>query len=104
MFRRFMTFLAVAALACSSDPGPIGPDAPPPPPPPPPPPADVLLRDMEVASLPSPYYRFEYDSTGRVTFASFASDLRTYEVQYGLDNQITKVVSTRFTREELTYF
>lgn len=105
MFRRFMMFVAIAALACTSDPGPIGPGSQlPPPPPPPPPPADVRLVDMEVQSLPSPYYRFEYDSAGKVTFASFASDFRTYEVQYGQDNVITGMVSTRFTREQLSYY
>jgi len=57
---------------------------------------------MEIPNLPSPYYRFEYDSAGKVTFASFASDLRTYEVQYE-DDRIARMVSTRFSREELEY-
>ena len=35
-----------------------------------------------LSSLPSPYYHFEYDSTGRVTFASFASDFTRYDVLY----------------------
>jgi len=63
----------------------------------------VRITDIEIPFLPSPYYRFEYDSAGKVTFASFASELRTYEVQY-YGNRISRIVSTRFTREELTYF
>lgn len=105
MFRRFMLFLMVAALACVDGPSPTGPGSPPPPPPPPPSPSfnDVHLTDMEVSFLPSPYYRFEYDSSGKVTFASFASDLRTYEFQY-VGNRITAMVSTHFAREQLSYF
>lgn len=103
MFRRFMLFLAVAALACASDPGPTGPGSSPPPPPPPPPPADVRLKAIEIPNLPSPYYSFEYDAAGKLTNASFASDLRTYEIQYE-GGRISAMVSTRFSREELTYF
>jgi hypothetical protein len=103
VFRRFMLFLVVAAMACAGDyAAPTDPGSSPPPPPPPPPPADVRLKDMEVAFLPSPYYRFEYDSAGKVTFASFASDLRTYEIQY-VGNRISGMVSTRFVREQLSY-
>ena len=102
MLRRFMLFLAVAALACVSDPAPTGPGSSPPPPPPPTI-EGARITGIDISFLPSPYYRFEYDSAGKVTVASFASDLRTYEVQYS-GNRITKVVSTRFSREELTYF
>jgi hypothetical protein len=35
-----------------------------------------------LSSLPAPYYHFEYDSTGRVTFVSFASDFTRYDVSY----------------------
>ena len=105
MVRRFWLFLVVAALACVDGPSPTGPGSSPPPPPPPLPPpiADVRLKDIEIPDLPSPFYRFEYDSAGKVTFASFASDLRTYEIQY-VGNRITGMVSTRFAREQLSYF
>ena len=52
------------------------------PPPPPPPPAAVLLKDIEIARLPSPYYHFEYDSAGRIAVVSFASGLTHYNVTY----------------------
>jgi hypothetical protein len=53
-----------------------------PPPPPPPPPAAVLLKDILIPNLPSPYYHFEYDSAGRVAVVSFASGLTNYDVTY----------------------
>src|SRR5215510_2605110 len=48
----------------------------------PPAPSSVLLRDLVASSLPSPYYHFEYDNSGKVTFTSFASDLFRYNVTY----------------------
>ena len=70
-----LLLLAGAMSACTGDPG-TGPK-----PPVPPAPA-VLLRDIVIPSLPSPYYHFEYDTDGRVIAASFASDLRKYDVVY----------------------
>src|SRR5689334_8779876 len=61
------------------------PSAPPPPPPPPPPPAAVLLKDIVIATLPSPYYHFEYDSGNRIAVVSFASGLTHYNVTYAGD-------------------
>ena len=46
------------------------------------PPPAVLLRDIVIPHLPSPYYHFEYDATGRVTTASFASGFTMYQVIY----------------------
>lgn len=45
-------------------------------------PSPVFLKDVAVTSLPSPYYHFEYDSAGRITRLSFASDFLVYEVRY----------------------
>jgi len=53
--------------------------------PPPPPPPAIQLKDIIASSLPSPYYHFEYDAAGRVSRASFASDLRTYDLKYDGD-------------------
>ncbi len=53
-------------------------------------PAAVLLKDIVVTSLPSPYYHFEYEAGGRITRVSFASDLRTYDVGY-LDGRIVEL-------------
>src|SRR5690242_1975596 len=42
----------------------------------------VLLKDIVIPQLPSPYYHFAYDATGRMTNASFASDLTMYTLSY----------------------
>jgi len=48
----------------------------------PPLPPAVLLKDIVIPNLPSPYYHFEYDASGRITIASFASGFTTYHVAY----------------------
>ena len=69
-----VTAVTAAALsACGSDKGVTTP---------PPPPNGVFLKDVVIPSLPSPYYHFEYDATGRVLGASFASGLRNYNLTY----------------------
>ena len=49
---------------------------------PPPPPTSVLLKDIVIPNLPSPYYHFDYDAQGIVRSVSFASGLTTYNVTY----------------------
>ena len=66
----------VAALACGSDAPITDPGATPPPPP------QVLLKEVLIDRLPSPFYHFDYDATGRVVAASYASGLTNYEVSY----------------------
>ena len=71
-----MAFALVAAVsACSTDSPPVtGPQPDPHP--------VVLLKDIVIPRLPSPYYHFAYDATGRMTNASFASDLTMYTLSY----------------------
>jgi hypothetical protein len=65
--------LALAfTAACGSDRSPTAPLPLPP----------HLLKDIVIEHLPSPYYHFEYDATGRLTTAAFASGLRVYDVRY----------------------
>ena len=47
-----------------------------------PPPPAALLKEIAIPHLPSPYYHFEYDAGGNVTFVSFASDFTRYNVTY----------------------
>ena len=42
----------------------------------------VLLKDIEIARLPSPYYHFEYNADSTVSVVSFASDFTVYNVFY----------------------
>src|SRR6185437_8746741 len=51
-------------------------------PPSPPPASPVLLKDIVIPNLPSPYYHFEYDTSGKVKFVSFASELTRYDIFY----------------------
>lgn len=78
MRRRYPLLLTAAAAlwACSSEPDTTAPISPVPVEPP------VLLREIVIPNLPSPYYHFEYDSAGRVKALSFASELRRYAVRY----------------------
>ena len=69
--------IVLAASACSGEHGTTTAPVTPPPPAP-----AVLLKDMVLSSLPSPYYHFDYDTVGRVTAASFASGARMYDVVY----------------------
>jgi hypothetical protein len=69
--------LAAAVSACSGEPGSTAPIPSPIPPAP-----TVLLRDVVISSLPSPFYQFEYDAGGRISRASYASGLRVYDVTY----------------------
>lgn len=87
-FVRRSSLLAVtlAVFGCGRDTMATAPTTTPPPPPPPPPPAaNVFLKDIVIPLLPSPYYHFEYDTTGRVTAVSFASGLTMYDVTYDGD-------------------
>jgi len=44
--------------------------------------SSVLLKDIIIDHLPSPYYHFEYNSDGRVTHTSIASGLETTNIIY----------------------
>jgi hypothetical protein len=74
-------FLVVAAAACSDYAAPTGIPTEPDP---------VLLKDVELSSLPSPFYHFEYDATGRASRVAFASGLTTYDLIYE-GSQLTRV-------------
>ena len=105
----FRVLLLVVSLGCVSEPGLTHPTAPPPTPPPAPVPApppstiaDARISEIVIPNLPSPRYRFRYDSSGRVTFASFDGELRTYDIEYE-GSRIAGMTSTRFPTERLAY-
>src|SRR3954471_12873233 len=94
------TIAAMVLAGCGSDTGTT--DVLPPPPPPPPPPS-VLLKEIQVPSLPSPYYHFEYDASGRVKIASFASDFTIYAITYA-GGRIKDLTNTTLgNRDRLDY-
>lgn len=71
--------LLLAALAtvssCSGDSTPVTAPSPDPLP-------AVQVKDIVIDHLPSPFYHFDYDASGRVRTASYASGLRTYDLAY----------------------
>lgn len=42
----------------------------------------ILLKDITIPNLPSPYYHFEYNTDSLVTKADFASGYTTYDILY----------------------
>ena len=89
--------LVAALLACSGEPVTTAPA-----PPIPPVPA-VLLREIVIPNLPSPYYHFEYDTAGRVRVASFASGFTTYDVMYEGGRIKEMANNTAGNRDRLEY-
>ena len=80
MHRRYLLFvIAIFVLASCKKEKYISPVIPPPVIP------TVFLKDVVIPRLPSPYYHFEYDATGKVSFVSFASDFTRYDVIYNGD-------------------
>src|SRR5215475_8477145 len=49
---------------------------------PPAPTQKILLKDITIPHLPSPYYHFEYNADSTVANASFDSGLTMYDVVY----------------------
>jgi len=49
------------------------------------------LKDMIVNRLPSPYYHFDYDDSGKIIGVNHQSGLRIYSVSYNSDNKITQM-------------
>ena len=71
--------------------------------PPPPTPPAVLLKEIIVPNLPSPYYHFEYTDSGVIDKALYARGLRTYDVIYE-GNKITEMKSTHvIDKDRLKY-
>jgi hypothetical protein len=99
--RRWTQALAAAVLAtvvaCGGDSAVTDPGSAPPPP------AKVLLKDVQVDRLPSPYYHFDYDAAGTITGVSFASGLTSYGVSY-LGSRIKELQNNSLgNRDRLVY-
>jgi hypothetical protein len=69
----------------------------------PPPSATVLLKDVVVPSVPSPYYHFDYDAEGKVSSVSFASGFATYDVTYAAGRISEMRTSTPANHDRLVY-
>lgn len=63
----------------------------------------LLLKEITVPNLPSPYYYFEYTSSGQVDNALFAGGLRTYDLVYN-GNKLSEMKSTHvINKDRLLY-
>jgi|SRR6266496_2190847 len=67
-------------------------------------PPTVLIKDVEIAHLPSPFYHFEYNASGEVTFVSYASDLLRYDVSYNGDKISEMRNNILVNKDRLQYF
>jgi hypothetical protein len=64
----------------------------------------VFLKDLTLSHLPSPYYHFEYDTSGKVSFVSFASGFTMYDVKYN-GNRISEMRNNIIiNKDRLQYF
>lgn len=72
--------------------------------PPPLPPPTVLIKDIIISHLPSPFYHFEYNEAGKVIFVSYASDLFMYDVTYNGDKINELRNNILVNKDRLQYF
>ncbi|HET6769255.1 MAG TPA: hypothetical protein VFH08_17725 [Chitinophagaceae bacterium] len=101
--RRYLLFLVVSLVlfSCKKEKEVIYPA--PPLPPPTTPSTSVLLQDVVVERLPSPYYHFGYDTAGRISFVSFASGLNMYDIIYNGDKISEMRNNTLVNKDRLQY-
>jgi hypothetical protein len=59
----------------------------------------ILLKDITIPNLPSPYYQFEYGADSAVVKASFASGLNSYDVVYN-GNRIVEMRSNNIVNHD----
>ena len=64
----------------------------------------VLIKDVVLSHLPSPFYHFEYNATGKVTFVSYASDFFRYDVIYDGDRISEMRNNILVNKDRLQYF
>jgi hypothetical protein len=69
----------------------------------PPPPLPMLLKDIVIPNLPSPYYHFEYNPSGSLAFASFASDYFRFDVKYE-GQRVSEMVNNVFANSNKLQF
>jgi len=69
----------------------------------PPPPLPMLLKDIVIPNLPSPYYHFEYNASGKLALASFASDFFRYDIKHE-GEKVTEMVNNLFSNSNKLQF
>lgn len=64
---------------------------------------NILLKDMIVKNLPSPYYHFEYNDSGFITRASWQSGFNVYNLFYSNGRISQMQNNTAVNKDRLTY-
>ncbi len=72
--------LGIIAPACHKDP--VNPAEPPSA-------APLKVKDITEKNLPSPYYHFEYDNSGKIILLNYQSGLRNFEIKYNGENIVS---------------
>ena len=86
-------------ISCKREKGTVG-EMPPPPPVP-----TVFLKEIVIPGLPSPYYHFEYDGTGKTSVGAFASGLMHCNILYDNTGRITEMRNVGVAnRDTLKYY
>lgn len=97
-YRYLLFFIAATVLfSCKKEKQIIDPPSPTPPP-------TVHIKDVLINRLPSPFYHFEYNDAGKVTFISYASDFFRYDVTYDGDKIIEMRNNILVNKDRLQYF
>jgi len=73
--------IATVVAACHKDP--VKPPAPPPGA------TSLKVKDITEQNLPSPYYHFEYDDSGKIVLLNYQSGLRIYDIKYDGENIVS---------------
>jgi hypothetical protein len=87
----FLMIVILLSTSCTKNPNPVSP--------PPVHENKILLKDIVLSNLPSPYYHFEYRTDSVATKASFASDLNMYDIVYD-GSRIAEMRSNTFTNKD----
>jgi hypothetical protein len=87
----FSLIVTLLVTSCKKDPDPVIP--------PPVQEKRVLLKDVVIPNLPSPYYHFEYRTDSTRIKAAFASDLNMYDIIYD-GTRIAEMRSNTFTNKD----
>lgn len=68
----------------------------------PPPDQKILLKEILVSRLPSPYYHFDYNPAGMITHADFSAGIRSYDLVYD-GNRIIEMKNNTVNQDRLQY-
>lgn len=103
--RHLLLFLAVTIMfSCKKEKQSIDQPSSPPPSPMPLPSPTLRIKDVVIAHLPSPFYHFEYNAAGKVSFVSYASDFSRYDVSYNGDKISEMRNNILVNKDRLQYF